>query len=94
MDSDMEEAVTKEPDPEVPVAPAGGPGLEAPVIDGSSATDTDDTDLIYDCTRFLKYKACGRFEDDYRGHRVAVERGLVMMDFDERASGIRAVLEA
>jgi hypothetical protein len=50
MDSDMEEAVAKRPGPKVPIAPVGGPGPEAPVADGSSATDSDDADLVYDQT--------------------------------------------
>jgi hypothetical protein len=36
------------------MAPTGEPGLE---IEGRSATDMDDTDFVYDHTRFLKYKA-------------------------------------
>jgi hypothetical protein len=94
MDSDMEEAAAEGPNPEVPVAPVGELGHEALVIEGSSATDTDDADLVYDHTRFRKYNAYRRFEDDYRGRRVAVERGLVVTDFDERASCIWTVLEA
>jgi hypothetical protein len=94
MDSDMEEAATEGPDPEVPVVPVGGLGPEALVADGSSAIDSDDADLVYDHTHFRKYKAYRRFADDYRGRRVAVERGLVVTDFDERALRIRAVLEA
>jgi hypothetical protein len=57
MDSDMEEAATEGPGPEVLVAPVGGPGPEAPVVDSSSATDLDDVNLVYDHTRFRKYKA-------------------------------------
>jgi hypothetical protein len=72
----------------------GGPGPEAPVANGSSATDTDDGDLVYDHTRFYKYKAYRRFVDDYRGRQVAVERGLVVTNFDERAPCIQAVLKA
>jgi hypothetical protein len=53
----MEEAAAEGHGPEVPIAPIGGPGPKAPVLDGSSATDTDDTDLVYDCARFCKYKA-------------------------------------
>jgi hypothetical protein len=94
MDLDMEEAAVEGPDPKIPIAPVGGPGPKAPVADGSSATDTDDADLVYDHTRFRKYKAYQRFADNYRGRRVAVERGLVVTNFDERAPHIRAVLEA
>jgi hypothetical protein len=54
----------------------------------------DDANFIYDRTRFRKYKAYRQFKDDYRGHRIVVERGLVVTDFDERAMRIRAVLEA
>jgi hypothetical protein len=57
MDLDMEEAAAEGPDPEVLVALVGGSGPEAPVADGSSATDTYDADLIYDHIRFRKYKA-------------------------------------
>jgi hypothetical protein len=77
----MEEATAEGPGPEVPVALVGGLGPEALVIDGSSATNTNDTDLVYDHTRFRKYKAYRRFEDDYRGCRVVVERGLVVTEF-------------
>jgi hypothetical protein len=64
------------------------------VADGSSAIDSDDADLVYDQTHFRRYKAYRRFVDNYRGRRVAVERGLVLTNFDERAPRIRAVLEA
>jgi hypothetical protein len=57
MDSNMEEAAAEGLGPEVPVAPVGGPGPKARVADGSSATNSDDADLIYDHTRFCKYKA-------------------------------------
>jgi hypothetical protein len=50
MDTNMEEVAAKGLVPEVPVAPAGEPSPKAPVIEGSSATDTDDTDFIYDRT--------------------------------------------
>jgi hypothetical protein len=64
------------------------------MIKGSSATDTDDTNLIYDHTCFRKYKAYRRFVDNYKGRRVVVERGLMVTDFDEQAPPIQAVLEA
>ena len=57
---DMGEAVVSGPGPEssaAPVAPADEPGFEAPMIEGSSATDTDDFDFVYDRTHFWKYKA-------------------------------------
>jgi hypothetical protein len=94
MDSDMEEAATEGLGPEVPIAPTGGPGPEALVADGSSATDSDDANLVYDHTCFRKYMAYRRFADDYRGRWAAVERGLVVTDFDERTPHICAVLEA
>jgi hypothetical protein len=50
----MEEATAEGLGPEVPVAPVGWPSPEAPVIEGSSATDMDDADLICDHTRFSK----------------------------------------
>jgi hypothetical protein len=90
----MEEAAAEGPGPEIPVAPVGVLGPKAPMAGGSSATDIDDANLVYDHTCFQKYKAYRRFVDNYRGRRVAVERGLVMIDFDERTPHIRAVLEA
>jgi hypothetical protein len=57
MDSDMEEAAAKGPSPKVPVALVGGPGPKALVIEGSNAINTDDADLVYNHTRFCKYKA-------------------------------------
>ena len=47
----MEEAVAGGAGPEsskAPVAPIGEPGPEAPVIKGSSATNTNDADFVYD----------------------------------------------
>jgi hypothetical protein len=94
MESDMEEVAVEGPVPEVPLALVGGLGPEALVIEGSSATYMDDADLVYDHTHFRKYKAYRRFTDDYKGCRVAVERGLIMTDFDERALRIRVALKA
>jgi hypothetical protein len=94
MDLDMEETTAEGLGLEVPVAPIGEPSPEAPMIKGSSAIDQDDADLVYDRTCFRKYKAYQWFKDDYKGSRVAVERGLVVMDFNERAPCIQAVLEA
>jgi hypothetical protein len=48
MDTDMEEAAAKGPITEVPVAPTSKPGPKAPMIEGSSATDTNDVDFVYD----------------------------------------------
>jgi hypothetical protein len=48
MDTNMEEATAE--GIEAPIAPVGEPGPEGPVIEGSSATDTDDADFIYDRT--------------------------------------------
>jgi hypothetical protein len=53
----MEEAAAEGPSPEVSVAPVGELGHEALVIEGSSATDTDDADLVYDHSRFRKCNA-------------------------------------
>jgi hypothetical protein len=70
---EMEEAVAAPmggPCPEsskAPVALVGKLGLEAPVIKGSSTTDTDEADFVYDCTHLCKYKAHHQFKDDYRG---------------------------
>jgi hypothetical protein len=52
MDTDMEEAATEGPNPEVPVAPTGKPGPEASVVKGSCAIDMDDADFVYDHTYF------------------------------------------
>jgi hypothetical protein len=67
MDTDMEEAAVEGLGPEVPVGSTGEPGPEASVVEGSNAIDTDDTDFVYNHTRFCKYKAYRRFKDDYRG---------------------------
>jgi hypothetical protein len=74
--------------PEGVADPAGEPSPEAPVIKGSSATDLDDVDFVYNHTHFHKYKAYCLFKDDYKGHRVAVERGLMVTNFDECAPRI------
>jgi hypothetical protein len=47
-DTDMEEAAIEGPIIEVPVAPTSEPGPKTPVIEGSSATYTNDVDFIYD----------------------------------------------
>jgi hypothetical protein len=72
----------------------GKPGPEALAIKGSSATDMDDADFVYNRTRLCKYKAHHQFKDDYRGRLVAMERGLVVTDFNECALRIRVVLKA
>jgi hypothetical protein len=74
----MEEAVVGGPgleSSEAPIAPAGEPGPEAPVIEGNSATDTDDADFVYDCTHFCKYKAYHQFRDDYTGAKSLWRKG-------------------
>jgi hypothetical protein len=76
------------------VTPAGEQGLEASVIKGSSATDKNDINFVYDRTRFCKYKLYHRFRDNYTGRRIAMERRLVVIDFDEHAPCVWAVLEA
>jgi hypothetical protein len=55
----MEKAVASGPGPESSVAlvaSAGKSGPEAPVKEGSNATDMDDANFLYDRAHFLKYK--------------------------------------
>jgi hypothetical protein len=78
---------------EVTAASVGRLGPEGPIIEGSSATDSDDDDFVYDRERFCKYKAHHRFKY-YNKRRVVVKRGLEVADFDVRPLCIRKVLEA
>jgi hypothetical protein len=62
-DMEMEEAVSalmggpSLEGSEAPVASIGVPGLKALVIEGSSATNIDEIDFLYDRTHFRKYKS-------------------------------------
>ena len=42
---------------EVIATPVGGPSPEGPVVEGSSAMDTNDNDFVYDRKCFHKNKA-------------------------------------
>ena len=79
---------------EAVAALAGKPSPKAPIIEGNSTTNLDDADFVYDHTCFRKYKAYHQFKDDYNGCQVAVERGLVVVGFDEHALRIWTVLKA
>jgi hypothetical protein len=60
VDTDIEKVVVSGPSPkssEASVAPASEQGPEAPIIEGSSATDKNGADFVYDRTHFCKDKA-------------------------------------
>jgi hypothetical protein len=72
----------------------GRPVPGEPIRKGSTATDRDDDDLVYDHTRFRRDKIKRRYTLYYHGCRIIIERGAAIEEFDERASRVRAVLDA
>jgi hypothetical protein len=74
---------------------AGGrPIPSEPIREGSTATDRDDDDLVYDHTRFRRDKVRRRYTRYYHGRRIIIERRAAIEEFDERAPRVRAMLDA
>jgi hypothetical protein len=63
----------------------GGPVPGELIHEGSTATDRDDDDLVYDHTRFRWDKVRHRYTRYYHGRRIIIERGAAIEEFDERA---------
>jgi hypothetical protein len=64
------------------------------IREGSTATDRDDDDFVYDHTRFRRDKIRRRYTRYYHGCRIIIERRAAIEEFDKRASRVRAVLDA
>jgi hypothetical protein len=97
----LQEAQDPESEPEVEMEDVGSdntvrdkpvPGVS--IREASTATDEEDVDLVYYHTRFRRDKVKRQYFCYYHGRRIIVERGATIEDFDERASRIRAVLDA
>jgi hypothetical protein len=74
---------------------AGGrPVLGEPIREGSTATNRDDDDLVYDHTCFWRDKVRRRYTRYYHGRRIIIEGGAAIEEFNERALRVRAVLDA
>jgi hypothetical protein len=72
----------------------GGPVPGEPIREGSTATDRDDDDLVYDHTRFRRDKVRHRYTRYYHRCRIIIERGSIIEEFNECAPRVRAVLDA
>jgi hypothetical protein len=64
------------------------------IREASTATNEEDSKLVYDHTRFCREKARRQYFHYYHGRRIIIERGVTIEEFDERASRVRAVLDA
>ena len=58
---------------------------KGPIKEAYSATDEEDDNLIYNQERYRRNKAWRHYDFYYWDRRVIVERGVVMLDFDECA---------
>jgi hypothetical protein len=71
----------------------GRPVLGEPIREGNTATDRDDDDLVYDHTHFRRDKVRHQYTHYYHRHRIIIERGTTIEEFDERAPRVRAMLD-
>ena len=60
----------------------------------STATNEEDKDLVYDRTHFWRDKVRCHYFRYYHEHRVIVERGAVVGEFDQHTPRVWAVLDA
>jgi hypothetical protein len=98
----LQEAQDPESEPEVVMDintesddTAGGRPVPGELIQkGSTATDRDDDDLVYDHTYFQRDKVRRRYTRYYHGHRIINKRGAAIEEFGELALRVRAVLDA
>jgi hypothetical protein len=65
-----------------------------PIREGSTTTDRDDDDLVYDHTHFRRNKVRRQYTRYYHGCKIIIERGAATEEFDEHAPRVRVVLDA
>jgi hypothetical protein len=93
-DPEFEPEIAMDVDTKSDDTAGGRPVPGEPIREGSTATDRDDDDLVYDHTRFQWDKVKRQYTRYYLGRRIIIERGAAIEEFDERASRIRVVLDA
>ena len=73
-----------------------GSGLNSgrPIREASSTTNDKDENLIYYQEHFRMDKAWHHYNLHYHGHRIIVERGAIMIDFDVWVLKVQMVLDA
>jgi hypothetical protein len=64
-----------------------------PIREASTATKEKDVELVYDHTCFRRDKVSRRYSRYYHGHRIIIEKGAAIEEFDERALKVQAVLD-
>jgi hypothetical protein len=65
-----------------------------PIREASTDTDEEDSELVYDHTRFRRDKAKRRYFHYYHGRRIIIKRGATIEEFNERAPRVRAMVDA
>jgi hypothetical protein len=65
-----------------------------PIREASTAIDKEDTEVVYDHTRFRRDKVRRRYFRYYHGRRIIIGRGATIEEFDERAPRAWAMLDA
>ena len=61
------------------------PSPGEPIKEASTATNEEDTEFVYDHTRFRRDKVRRRYFRYYHGRKIIVKKGAIIEDFDERA---------
>jgi hypothetical protein len=93
-DPESEPEIAMDVDTESDDTAEGRPVSIEPVREGSTTTDRDDDDLVYDHTCFRWDKVRRQYTRYYHGCRIIIERGAAIKEFDERAPRVRVVLDA
>jgi hypothetical protein len=65
-----------------------------PIREASTATNEEESELVYDYTRLRRDKVRCRYFRYYHGRRIIIERGAAIEEFDERAPRVQVVLDA
>jgi hypothetical protein len=65
-----------------------------PIREANITTNEEDAELVYNHTHFRRDKVRHQYFRYYHGHRVIIERGAVIKEFNERTPRVRAVLDA
>jgi hypothetical protein len=64
------------------------------IIETNTATNEEDSELVYNHTHFRRDKTRCRYFRYYHVPKIIIKRGAAIKEFNERASRVRAVLDA
>jgi hypothetical protein len=64
------------------------------IREASTTTDEEDSELVYDHTRFHRDKAKCRYFRYYHRRKIIIERGATIEEFNEHAPRVQAMLDA